>query len=381
VEIFLKWRSFLLNILVIGNGQCGNRILDSINRHALGGGKSYGKLARFYSTQRFKSHVETRALNTAINDLKEMKFTKAKDRIHIEHLHGVGANRNIGKQVFEERKEIIMRQIEERGNFDMAFVITSASGGTGSSFTPLLVKEMKNRYNYPVYCLVVLPFREEGTLYLQNTAFSIREILQSGADGIILADNQYLKKIGGSIQKAYDSINDMIAERILFLLDALDSEMMMVTDLGDFKTVMSGGAGLATIGFFRADKEMPVKTAIQNALSPSGLLFSTNVYEEASRAMVIIKGDRKYLSIDEISTEIEKLSGAVGQVFKGIIIRNGEYPQVLSVLTLESAHELEKIYNVAVQAVHQEKAKKQRVEEGVEMEKAFSQIDGLEPEY
>jgi len=381
VEIFLKWRSFLLNILVIGNGQCGNRILDSINRHALGGGKSCGKLARFYSTQRFKSHVETLALNTAINDLKEMKFTKAKDRIHIEHLHGVGANRNIGKQVFEAKKEIIMRQIEERGNFDMAFVITSASGGTGSSFTPLLVKEMKNRYNYPVYCLVVLPFREEGTLYLQNTAFSIQEIRQSGADGIILADNQYLKNIGGSIQEAYDGINDMIAERILFLLDALDSEMMMVTDLGDFQTVMSGGAGLATMGFFRADKEIPIKTAIQNSLSPSGLLFSTNVYEEASRAMIVIKGDRKYLSIDDISTEIEKLSGAVGQVFKGIIVRSGEYPQVLSVLTLESSREMENLYSVAVQAINQEKAKKQRVEQGAELDKTFSQIEGLDPEY
>ncbi len=371
----------MLNILVIGNGQCGNRILDSINRHALGGGKSCGRLAKFYSRQKFKSHVETLALNTAVNDLKEMKFTKSKDRIHIEHLHGVGANRNIGKQVFEEKKEIIMRQIEERGNFDIAFVITSASGGTGSSFTPLLVKEMKSRYDYPVYCIVVLPFREEGTLYLQNSAFSIRDIRQSGADGIILADNQYLKNIGGSIQEAYNGINDMIAERILFLLDALDSEMMMVTDLGDFKTVMSGGAGLATIGFFRADREISIKTAIQNTLSPAGLLFSTDVYEEASRAMIIIKGDRKYLNIDDISSEIEKLSGAIGHVFKGIIVRSGEYPQVLSVLALESAREMENLYSVAVQAIHQEKAKKQRVEQGAELDKTFSQIEGLDPEY
>lgn len=350
----------MLNVLVIGNGQCGNRILDSINQHALGGGKSYGKLARFYSRQKFKSHVETLALNTAINDLKELRFTKARDRIHIEHLHGVGANRNIGKQVFEDKKEIIMRQIEERGNFDIVFLITSASGGTGSSFTPLLVKEMKKRYNYPVYCLVVLPFREEGTLYLQNTAFSIREIRQSGADGIILADNQYLKNIGGSIQEAYNGINNMIAERMLFLLDALDSEMMMVTDLGDFKTVMSGGAGLATIGFFRADKEVPIKTAIQNTLSPAGLLFSTDIYEEASRAMVIIKGDRKYLNVDDISGEIEKLSRAIGHVFKGIIVRSGEYPQVLSVLTLESAREIEKLYGVAIEAINQEKEKNSR---------------------
>ena len=121
----------MLNILVIGNGQCGNRILDSINKHAFGGGKS-SRIAKFYSHQKYKSRVETLAINTAINDLKEMRFTRAKDRIHIPHLHGVGANRNIGKQVFDEKKEMILRQIEERGSFDIAFVITSASGGTGS---------------------------------------------------------------------------------------------------------------------------------------------------------------------------------------------------------------------------------------------------------
>jgi hypothetical protein len=36
---------------------------------------------------------------------------------------------------------------------------------------------------------------------------------------------------------------------------------------------------------------------------------------------------------------------------------------------------------VAFQAIHYEKAKKKRVEEGVKVEKAFSQIEGLEPEY
>jgi tubulin-like protein CetZ len=96
--------------------------------------------------------------------------------------------------------------------------------------------------------------------------------------------------------------------------------------------------------------------------------------------MVIIKGDRKYLSIDDISAEVEKLSEAVGHVFKGIVVSSGEYPQVLSVLTLESAHELDKLYSVAVQAIKEEKAKKQRVEES-EFEKTLSRIEGLEPEY
>ncbi|MGP8321907.1 MAG: cell division protein FtsZ [Methanosarcinaceae archaeon] len=368
----------MLNILIVGTGQCGNRILDAVNKKAFGGKT---KFAKFYSKQKFKSRVETIAVNTAINDLKELKYTKGKDRIHIPHLHGVGANRNVGKSVFDANKDVIMRQIDERGRFDVAFVITSASGGTGSSFTPMMVKELKETYDFPVYTIVVLPFREEGTLYLQNAAFCLRDMRDSNADGIILADNQFLKQLGGDVESAYNGINDMIAERLLFLLDALDSDMMMVTDLGDFKTVMSGGAGLATIGFYKAEKDVTVKTAIQKALSPSGLLFSTNVYDEASRAMIIIKGDRSYLSIDDISNEVEKLSSAVGHVFKGIIVRSGERPQVLAVLTLESALELEKLYSIAVDAINQEKEKKIRVNDEKAIDKAFSQIDGLEPHY
>lgn len=368
----------MLNILIVGNGQCGNRILDAINREAFGKKSRFGK---YLSQQKYKSNVQTIAINTALNDLKEMKFTKAKDRIHIPHLHGVGANRNVGKHVFEDNKTHILRQIEERGNFDVCFVITSASGGTGSSFTPMLVEELKEKYDFPVYAVVVLPFREEGTLYLQNAAFCLRDIRESGADGIILADNQFLKQMGGNVESAYNGINDMVARRLLFLLDALDSEMMMVTDLGDFKTVMSGGAGLATIGFYEADTDIPVRTAIQKALSPSGLLFSSDVYDEASRAMIIIRGDRERLSIDEITTEIDKLSSSVGHVFKGIIVRDGELPQVLAVLTLESASELENLYSVAVDAIKHERAKKERVANDKELDRAFSQIDGMDPSY
>ncbi|RSD33703.1 MAG: tubulin/FtsZ GTPase [Methanohalophilus sp.] len=317
----------MLNILMVGNGQCGNRILDSINRQAFG---SKSRFAKFYAKQQYKSNVQTLAINTAVNDLKEMKYTKAKDRIHIPHLHGVGANRNVGRKVFDENKSQIMRNLDERGSFDIAFVITSASGGTGSSFTPSLIRELKEQNDYPVYAVVVLPFREEGTLYLQNAAFALRDIRGSGVDGIILADNQYLKQMGGDVESAYDSINEMIAKRLLFLLDSLDSEMMMVTDLGDFKTVMSGGAGIATIGYYEADGEVPIRTAIQKA---------------------------------------------------GIIVRKGEYPRVLSVLTLESASELEELYHLAVGAINTEKEKKERVQEDKEVDKAFSQIEGLEPQY
>ncbi|MCZ7402284.1 MAG: cell division protein FtsZ, partial [Candidatus Methanoperedens sp.] len=215
----------MLNVLIIGIGQCGNRILDSINKEAFGG----SSLAKYYGNQKFKSHVETIAINTAVNDLKELKHTKAKDRIQVPHLHGVGANRNVGKQTFEENKELLLRVIEERGDFDVAFVIASSSGGTGSSFAPLLIEAMKERYKYNVYGIIVLPFREEGSIYLQNSIFCIKEIMDGNCDGTIIVDNQYLKHLGKDIKSAYDEINLTIVKRFLFLLKALDSEMMMVT--------------------------------------------------------------------------------------------------------------------------------------------------------
>ncbi|HID27617.1 MAG TPA: hypothetical protein EYP22_07365 [Methanosarcinales archaeon] len=147
----------MLNILLLGVGQCGNRILDAINRDAF---PSTSKLSKYYSRQKFPTRVETLAINTAINDLKELRYTLARDRIHVPNLHGVGANRNIGKDGFKTHRDLIMQTIEDRGDFDLVFAITSAAGGTGSSFTPLMINEIKESYNVPVIAIIVLPAKE-----------------------------------------------------------------------------------------------------------------------------------------------------------------------------------------------------------------------------
>ncbi len=365
----------MLNILIIGVGQCGNRILDSVNKEAFGG----GVLSKYYGKQKFTSHVETIAINTAVNDLKELRFTKAKDRIHVPYLHGVGANRSVGKKCFEDNKELLLRAIEERGDFDVAFVVASASGGTGSSFLPHLIDSMKERYKYNVYGIIVLPFREEGSIYLQNSVFCLKDVMNGKSDGNIIVDNQFLKHLGKDIKSAYDEINRTIAERFLFLLKALDSEMMMVTDLGDFKTVMSGGSKFATMGFGEGDKNLPVKAAIKLSLSPAGLLYELDPYKEASRAMIIIEGDKKYLNINDITSEIEKLSGEIGQIFKGILLHPGSPPRVLSLLSIGASAELERLFIIGIEAVSKEREKKDMI---ARQNVSFAQkLEGLEPLY
>jgi len=367
----------MLNVLMIGVGQCGNRILDAVNKESFGGST---KLSKYYSRQKFPSRVETLAINTAVNDLKELKFTAAKDRFHVPKLHGVGANRSVGKQGFWDNRDMIMDEIESRGDFDIAFVITSASGGTGSSFAPLLIHELKDQYkNISVIAVVVLPFREEGSLYLQNAAFSMRDIMEVESDGVILVDNQYLKRLSGDISSAYDKINNMVSERILFLIESLDSEMLSVTDLGDFKTVMRGGLGMGTIGFYQADKKTSsLASAIQSSLKPSSLLYPANIYEEGARAMVIIQGSKESLDVDEITKFVEKLSSSIGHVFKGIVVKKG-YPRILSVFTLEQVPELELLYSQAAQAIQEEKGRKTRAKK--QLDDAFAYIEDLEETY
>jgi len=58
---------------------------------------------------------------------------------------------------------------------------------------------MKERYKYNVYGIIVLPFREEGSIYLQNSIFCIKEIMDGNCDGTIIVDNQYLKHLGKEV--------------------------------------------------------------------------------------------------------------------------------------------------------------------------------------
>jgi len=64
----------MLNVLILGVGQCGNRILDAVNKEAMGGGGA-SKIAKYCLKPKFPSRVETVAINTAINDLKEAAST------------------------------------------------------------------------------------------------------------------------------------------------------------------------------------------------------------------------------------------------------------------------------------------------------------------
>jgi hypothetical protein len=144
-----------------------------------------------------------------------------------------------------------------------------------------------------------------------------------------------VRGLGRGIAILSNKINTMIAQRILFLIESLDSEMLSVTDLGDFKTVMSGGLRMGTMGFYQADRKNPsVRSAIQNSLKPSSLLYPANVYAgNKSTVIVGVVNHELACTMDLFSTCL-KLAGTsvpVDRVIDGL-----DMAPLLSLTNLEN---------------------------------------------
>ena len=92
--------------------------------------------------------------------------------------------------------------------------------------------------------------------------------------------------------------------------------------------------------------------------------------------MIIIEGDQKYLNINDITSEVEKLSEQIGQIFKGILLRDGQTPRVLTLLSIRSS-ELDRLFEIGIDAVQTgEKEQTQGLNQEIK-----SRLEGLEPQY
>jgi hypothetical protein len=75
-------------------------------------------------------------------------------------------------------------------------------------------------------------FSEKREPFFCKMQLSQSEILVTEGQMELSCRQPVPEKYRRNIQEAYNDTNYMIAEHLLFLLDALDSEMIIVTDLG-----------------------------------------------------------------------------------------------------------------------------------------------------
>lgn len=239
---------------VIGFGQAGGKITE--------------RLVEYDSNNHTGIVVDAVAVNTAKADLLGLDLIPDDNRVLIGQSevkgHGVGADNELGADVAQSDLNEMMGAIDQFPvhKMDAFLIIAGLGGGTGSGGSPVLAREIKKRYDEPVYGLGVLPAQEEGGIYSRNAARSLQTLVDS-VDNLLLFDNDAWREANESVGEGYDRMNNELITRIGVLFGA--GEIDPNQDVGELVVDSSeiintlGSNGLSTVGYSSTEIEYKKK--------------------------------------------------------------------------------------------------------------------------
>jgi cell division GTPase FtsZ len=350
------------------------------------------------------------AVNTAKADLFGLEHVPLEKRILIGQSrvkgHGAGANNELGAQIAQEDLEEVMSAVSDFpiSNIDAFLVMAGLGGGSGGGGAPVVARELKRRYEEPVYGFGILPSRGEGGLYHLNAARSFRTFVEQ-VDNLILFDNEGWRRGGNeSLKTGYDYINREIATRLGVLLTAGETASTTpesVVDSSEIINTLAGGdissLGYATSSLARAHRGLLERFSSKPKFEPEdtinqivatvrqaalGRLTLPCELDGTRRGLVIVAGPPDALNRRGIERSISWLEEQTGTKE----IRGGDYPlsgendiAVLIVLSgISDSPRLQELQRVAIET---QRNVKQIQEDGPE---AFEELiwgggDELDP--
>jgi len=332
-----------MKLVVVGFGQCGNRIADEFAR--------LNKRAR--SQRGIEIIPGAFAVNTDAADLSGLYTIKPdyQHRILIggekTRGHGVAKLSELGAEIAREDGDKVIDAIRATKRFfetDAFLLVGGAAGGTGSGSMPIMVQNIKERYvDKAVYALVVLPFEheeetEERTIY--NTAVCLKSVY-SVADAVFLVENQRYVRKDFSLRNNIVKINEMIVEPFYNLLCAGEEKKAKhigakMLDAGDIMQTISGwtaiGYGSSPLPLLRLPFERTRNFRKKSTETHKGIQAMDEAISELSvqcnprdsaRALYLLAAPAKEMNMDLI----KELGDYLHNVAPEAIIRSGDYPR------------------------------------------------------
>ena len=354
-----------MKLVVVGFGQCGNRIADEFVR-----------LNRKARSQRgIEITPGVFAVNTDAADLSGLYTIKPdyQHRILIggekTRGHGVAKLSELGAEIAREDGDNIIDAIRATKRFfetDAFLLVAGSAGGTGSGATPIMVQHIKERYaDKAVYALIVLPFEheeetEERTIY--NTAVCLKSVY-SVADAVFLVDNQRYVRKDVSLRNNIAKINEMIVEPFYNLLCAGEEKKAKhigakMLDAGDIMQTVSGwtviGYGKSPLPLIRLPFERTRNFRKKSIETHKGIQAMDEAISELSaqcnprdsaRALYLVAAPAREVNMDLI----KELGDYLRSVAPEAIIRDGDYPRERGLIDvtviLSQLRDVEKVRN------------------------------------
>ncbi|WP_435361299.1 tubulin/FtsZ family protein [Haloarchaeobius sp. DFWS5] len=304
-----------MKVVLIGVGQAGGKITQA--------------LAEFDHNMGFDAVQGALAVNTAQADLQNLDIETqlvGQDRVKG---HGVGGDNELGAEVMQTDAIEVMDSLDGKitAQAEAVFVVAGLGGGTGSGGSPALVHELQRVYDIPVYALGVLPGRGEGSMYQANAGRSLKTLVRE-ADSTILVDNDAWHDSGESMEGAFDSINQKIAQRIGLLFasgEAVEGVGESVVDTSEIINTLREG-GIACMGYSSAVSGETAEDNINavTSVTRSALFTGTSLPDAvtADSALLVIAGRPEAIprkGVERARRWVEDQTGSLQ-------VRGGDFP-------------------------------------------------------
>lgn len=265
-----------MKLIVVGAGQGGSNIADEFVSMGEWVWENRG-IRIFTGSDQDPISKGVFAINLGAGDLYGLKHIPQTSEHTVlmgnsDEFRGRGAgkiNANGAEQARKDSKKIIstIRDFGDVPGADAILVIATAAGGTGSGSIGVIVDELKQNFNKPVYAMVVLPFayQYDDPDTMVNTGTCLKRVLENSlADAVFLIDNQKFVRSNDTTSSNYGEINSRIAQSFMDVLcvgEEIDQRFVgEVLDANDLITMLHGptaiGVGQASIpvkqqsGFF-----------------------------------------------------------------------------------------------------------------------------------
>jgi cell division GTPase FtsZ len=323
-----------MKTMVIGLGQCGGRLADEFVRLDLRAREFRG------------ANVITRTI-AADTDAASMAGLSSRRPANLKILlgesktrgNGVAKQRGLAAGIMTEEAYKISNEIKDSGRLDETDVFMlagGAAGGTASGGLPVLARALREKYNRPVFALVVLPFEHELEIepnFTANTAQCLAEI-RSVTDAVFVFENQRYIQKGLSWRENIAEINRMIVEPFFNLLCAGEERERRHVGVStlEINDILQMLTGWTSIGYGRVD--LPIismpwdkkngdggydNTALEAALSDLSVHCNP---ARATKALYLVSAPEKYIGFDLVT----RMGEYIRKIAPEVSLRYGDYP-------------------------------------------------------
>jgi cell division GTPase FtsZ len=322
-----------MKLMIIGLGQCGNRIADEFAR--------LGDRAR--KERGIKVITDAFAVDTDASGMGGLQYISShKDkRIVVGETrtksHGTGGLAELGAQVFKEDGYKIVDVLRKAKRFtetDAFLLVAGAAGGTGAGGISVLTQIIKERFaDKPVYSAIILPFEHEESIderVILNTAVCLKSI-SAVSDAVFLIDNQRYVAKDASLTRNIEKTNRLIAEPFFSLLCAGEEtkRRRIGVHILDAGGILQSLSGWTVVGYGRVNLHLITLPwdEVQNkgnevmdvAMSELSLACDTKF---ATKALYMVSAPAEEMNIDLVKFMGERLHNLAPDA----TIRYGDYP-------------------------------------------------------